>query len=188
MKKLDELIDERFNFEEWNYSEKKPVNLEEVRILSWRSLEPARDGRLGQVPFCSYGDYDNSGSVERSNYRVFMEMFRSIDGIYEVLSGWDGHSIMVDLEKLNENQEIIDVIAGLNDYPVIDEEDMCRIEMEMEKESWESWIRSDLEKAIINFVNDDDFEIPEDLDLWPIYLELKEKTNTYFEVEGGGNG
>lgn len=175
MNKLSEIFENEDRFEFKSY---RKVKLEDIKAFPWSELSRNNNGSLVLVPFCQYGDY--SCAVERSNFRIFMESYGSIDGIYEVYGGYGSRGIVLDLNKVGDNEDI----AGT----ILDDQDMSMLEIEIENENFDSWIRSDFEKSIINFINEDDFELPEDFDLRGLYEKLKDLTNTYFDIEAGGNG
>jgi len=133
----------------------------------------------------SFGDYDNSCNVERSNVRVFMERFGSnkfvvkMTGIY----GYEAVAIRLDCD----DEDIIDTLCALDEYPCMDDEDAGAIIIEMEQECWESYIKQDLKYAIEKKFSAYGSDMDEDK-LFSFYKELCEKSNQHFEVEAGGNG
>jgi hypothetical protein len=137
-------------------------------------------------PLLSFGDYDNSCAVERSNVRTFMEQHeesRGIDWIH--LSGAYGYECIA-IKLLSTNEEIIECLAALSDYPVMDDEDVSSIEMEMESEAWDNWIERDFKNKVVKHYSAWDSEADSDT-LRELFSQLKEKTNTYGQVESGGN-
>lgn len=130
--------------------------------------------------FIQYGDYDNSCAVERANVR-YLEEKKLVElretGCYGYVKAW-----LLDTE---ENREIL---APLFDYPCFDDELVYQVEMEIEDEYLENNGR-DLHKLLSEpmqeamrgmFIFD---EIDRDC-----YEKAKDASNTYFEVEDGGNG
>jgi hypothetical protein len=148
-------------------------------------------GNLFMVPFCSFGDFDNSCAVERSNHRVFLEIFGKLPGVYAVTGGYGSNGIVIDIELNKDNQEIIDIIAALANYPAINDDDVSNLEMEMEKEAFDDTYKSELSEAIEvkikELTGNEDFELSDNVDLWKVYCELSEKTNSYCQIECGGN-
>lgn len=189
MKTLAVFIDknDRYNFDSYSRDEIGDG-------AYWSELRRSETGKYGIIPFCSHGDYDNSCHVERSNYRVFMEMFGSLPGIYPVYGHHDSRAILVDIDMHANNQDMIDVIAGLYDYPCIDEEDMANMEFEMQSEAWDNYLAADFRSALEDIIRKelelDDFDdVPEisDEKLVEIRDVLMDQTNTYFQIEAGGN-
>jgi hypothetical protein len=145
---------------------------------------------IGQVyyfsPLLSFGDYDNSCDVERSNYRVFLEMFKDSPYV-KTISGWYGYSAIA-IDIFCDNQEILETLSALENYPAIDDQDVSLVKNEIEEESWESYIKGDLLKAIEDHYSLDDIEIIEEDQFFQLYGKLCNDSNTYFEVEAGGIG
>jgi hypothetical protein len=136
-------------------------------------------------PFLSYGDYDHSSAVERSNVRMFLKEFKDHPDVRVKQGGYGWEAIFIDV--LCTDTEIIEMLQSLENYPCINDEDVSNLEMEMEQESWENWIKSDFLQAIVKHYKAD-WEDADTDKLYTLYNELKESTNTYFEVEAGGNG
>jgi len=144
-----------------------------------------KDKYFFSCPYLSFGDYDNSCHVERSNVRVFMEMYGSHPDVYKHTGSYGHEAIFIDV--LCTDSEIIETLQALYNYPCIDDQDCSLMGAEMEEECWESYILSDFTDAIIKKYDLLDIEVTAN-DLFSIYRELQEATNTYFEVQSGGNG
>jgi hypothetical protein len=146
--------------------------------------------KIGQVfyfsPLLSFGDYDNSCAVERSNVRVFMEMFGNSPFVKK-LTGWYG-SEMIGIDIFCNDAEILETLDALADYPAINDGDVSVLESEMERECWESYLKNDLLSAIQKHYALDDIEIIEEDTFFQLYGKLCNDSNTYFEVEAGGVG
>ena len=136
-------------------------------------------------PLLSYGDYDNSCAVERSNVRLFLEEFKDHKDVIVWHGGYGSTCILIDV--LCEDEEIIEVLKSLENYPCINDEDVSMLEMEMEQEDWENWIKRDFLNAIEKHYKADSSEITDE-ELSNLYYRLKEETNTEYIVESGGNG
>lgn len=126
-----------------------------------------------------YGDYDNSGSVERANVR-YLEANNLIDqletGAYGSVQAW--------LLDTPGNRELLD---GLEDYPCFDDELVSQIEAEIE----ENYIRDndDIFRLYTNEYMRDALDLLDRRTIDPeIYREAKEQDNAYFEVHSGGIG
>jgi len=107
------------------------------------------NGKFIEVPYSTYSDYSGC-TVERSNCRTFLDMFKEYDEIsmWEIYGGYGTTGCLITVELYESNDEIQDVINGLFDYPCIDDEDMSELEMEIESEDWDSWIKSDLMREL----------------------------------------
>ena len=158
--------------------------------------------------YLSFGDYDNSCAVERANVRVLQEAHPGFESYS--MSDWENG-------RQYENREWVDILpeseivetygrygstqiwirgdideengylSTLENYPRLDDEAVSEIEREMEeeyiKDLWGDlkccW-PDDIQEAV-------DLCGIDDLDR-EIYEKAKDETNTYFEVEAGGNG
>lgn len=172
--------------------------LPEAQSLRWRELEPpsSYSGRVRDParavfvsPYLSYGDYDNSCHVERSNYDVFYERHGEKRGIFTVSGGYGSNAIAILLAVTDE--EVIEDLASLENYPVLDEDHLPHKEMEMQQEAFDSWARQDfvreLEKRLGVEIDDPDGKPVEDL-FWERLHEVGEaRSARYAEVEAGGN-
>jgi hypothetical protein len=192
-KTLKEILanEEKFSFNSYL----RNVELNDIKSFQYGELERNSSGSLFPVPFCCFGDYDNSCAVERSNFRVFWELYGHIDGVYKVYGIFNSEGIVIDLDKVDNDEGIKETICNLYDYPAIADDDVSLMEIEMEDSDFESWVRSDLEKHVNGFLEEkypllgsEIEEKLENVDWWQLYLKLKEKTNTYFIIESGGAG
>lgn len=90
--------------------------------------------------------------------------------------------------------EGIEVLEGLDNYPIVDDEAVSEREMELEDENWESCLRADLTKMIVDGITnegkaeqieqllDDD-----ELDLREQFTAACDLKNVYPQFEGGGD-
>ena len=92
-----------------------------------------------------FGDYDNSCMVERSNYKLFLEEYKEEKGIFRIYGGYGSSGIaisiryLLDLANEDKADEIIELLNNLNEYPVIDDEDMSNMEYDAFLESLDSF-------------------------------------------------
>lgn len=116
--------------------------------ISWGSLHDKREIReyeiergfvnytgirFTPIPYCAFGDYDNSTTTERSNHRVMREEFPWLVHVY----GSHGSEMLGYLgETENQNPTLIEAIEKLDDYPIADEDDESELTMERESEAW----------------------------------------------------
>ena len=137
-------------------------------------------------PLLSFGDYDNSCDVERSNVRTFEERFKEFKGIdwVKVTGAYSSESIAIKL--LSTNEEIIDCLNALADYPVMDDEDVSEMFTEMENEAWNNWLERDFRSAVVKNYDADDTDMDSD-ELWDLFREVQGQTNTNGQIESGGN-
>lgn len=151
----------------------------------------------------SYGDYDNSGSIERANVKFLQEKYpeyRRISlGLWERGETWEGVKILpkskiIELygsfnhhqiwirEDIAEKEEYFESLVN---YPVLNDEKVYEIEAEMEAENWKLWIKEELIKTLPKKWQEIDWQEEE---LWEAYQKAKEEESEYFYVESGGIG
>ncbi len=130
----------------------------------------ATEDQWYQVDYATGSDY-SGGSVHESNYRVLKEeLEREHPGDSQPVvwaDAYGGHGtygIVVVWSKLSE--EIQEILSGLEDYPLISEDDHSQLEMEQQGDAWESWGRDDFLRHLVKCLNrdlhfDDDKEIEE---------------------------
>jgi hypothetical protein len=104
-------------------------------------LPKSPDGPLVEINLASGSDYSGD-SVTVSNYRVLADEFADrlvlmygSHGTYS-LAYWAG------------DEEIEERLASLDDYPVLDEDDLSEVEREAEEEAWNTWLADDLAALI----------------------------------------
>ena len=83
-----------------------------------------------------------------------------------------------------DHEELAEVVHALSDYPLIDDAECSKVEMEWEDEAWDSWIRADLLRSIDDDLTDkiDALEAQgKDLDslLYQAYRDAMEHENEH---------
>jgi hypothetical protein len=133
-----------------------------------------------------YGDY-NGGLVNKANYTYFVEVFGDLDGVVEIYGDYDLHGIAIEPDLLASNEEIKEMFARLEDYPLVCEDTYDTVCAESEEEAWESWVRSEFRSQLYHYHDDD--EIIDDLtneDLDRIFRHVSNRECIYFQQEGTG--
>lgn len=178
--------------EGWNEDREE---LESGGGLSFRSLgnlpkgstlrELALQGKLLALipPACSGSDY-NGGALARSNVRALEELAESEGLVHWSLSGGHGsHGIAFPLWE--RSRELVSILEGLEDYPVVDEDAMSEEESEDEEQAWDSWVRHDFAKALETETGVDVSEVP-DAKLRELFHSLCSERGRYFEHSDEG--
>lgn len=173
------------------------VDLDDAGNFHWSDLDPVRASDKDDIRrhpenyvylprYLAFGDYDNSGSVERSNQRVFLEAFGARPGIYEIYGshGSQAVGIRLSIEDADAEdewvEELIRTLSGLEDYPVLDDEDMSNLEQEMFEEAYDNFGRTDFVRAIEKLL---DLELTEEGDIGELFWR---HAADHGVVEGGG--
>lgn len=176
------------------YGELKPLSKITPEIIQDRLNNPEwRDNDMYLIPaYMSYGDYDNSCMVERSNRKIFLEEYREESGVFTISGGYGSAGVAISfkwlLDPANEEraQSIIDLLNALSDYPCIDDEDMSNMEYDAFIESLNDWGIEDTKRALATkhriIVNDYDQE-----KLKELILEIDRYGNPVYMIESGGS-
>jgi len=140
------------------------------------------------------GDYGGNGSVGISNKNVLLEDHKHI----EVIGGYGFSFCVIPLvyllsyvdnpdndeqEDLNQEIEnIIELYQGLNDYPVIDEEEMSDVESELEDEAFDNWVEYDFKRELQGKFDLYDLEVKEgkESEIRGFFELLGERSNEYW--------
>jgi hypothetical protein len=175
-------------FETWK-DNTKPEDLArlcygDLKSLNGRKAEPTDFLLPGLL---SGSDYCDSGSVEVSNHRVFLERYGKLPNVYDVYGGHGAFAIAIRLDSITP--EIQADLDSLEDYPLLDEEDHSEVEVDAENESWESCYRSDFIRALIHHFPalESDIDGLSTVQVDTLFYALMERTNTYWEHESGNN-
>lgn len=172
-------------------------NLSPAEML--QSISDKKLWRYCTVVFCP--DYFTSGDycgslVELSNLQTFLEDFKRPDGIWELYGGYGSSGLALDLRFIDD--EIMEDLASLQSYPVRSEDHLSALELDKEREAWESYLCSDFKRSLERRLPDlfcgatdrqlDTFSDALDAvnyDVaYQLCLDLAEQSNTYWETEG----
>ena len=143
------------------------------------------------VPESSGSDYSGS-TVSRSNYLVFTETYgKDSDWVFSAHGGFSTYAAVVGLTGLlgcdeDTFDEVCNVLEGLEDYPLINDEALSTLEMEGADEAWNSWVAGDFRRALEKKFDCAEFEWPSDSDLRTFFEKKAEKANEYWFNEGYG--
>jgi hypothetical protein len=104
--------------------------------------------------YCGGSDYSGS-YVEKANYKVLVEECQRLTDAPDVcpLPWWfetsgDHSTFGIILHAERTPDEIAEMLAKLDDYPLLDEEAESELEQEGIEEAWDNWARSDYERAL----------------------------------------
>lgn len=138
----------------WQYLDKIP---DDYAMVYYGDIREDENGEYIELPYMTYSDY-SGGTIERSNCDVFLDEFGDLPGVYELYGGFGTRGVLIH-QSLLDNEDIKDILDGLDNYPLIDEDNFSKLEMELENEAWEMWIKSDLtfelDKAGIEYNEDE---------------------------------
>ena len=173
---------QRLKYDSW-----KEGNWEDRDYFGYGDLVEDPSGRWVLVPYTLHSDYSGS-TVERSNTDCFLAEFGDLRGVKELFGGYGTRGVVI-RRALLRNEEIADVLESLESYPVIDEDHLSQLEMELETEDWDSWIRSDIQRALdkleIEYAEDDhvfDAQARQIMEEHSIYWEVESPIAGYIDV------
>jgi hypothetical protein len=99
-----------------------------------------------------YSDYSDSSTIHVANRRAFLQEYE--DYCIELYGDFNYHGIALSIDWLcaEENKEtaseMLETLEALENYPVIDEEVLSEVEMELSNEAWESWVEHDYVRGL----------------------------------------
>ena len=174
----------------WAWEDRDPEPEEELYYGDFQESRTKEDGAWCMPDILQSSDY-SGGTVELSNYQVFMRDFGGRPGVHGVYGGHGTRAIALSPVALAD-PEIREVLEGLEDYPLVDEEHLSMLESELSDEAWDSWVRRDFEAEMcecLNLLLDDDLTVCptcalDDADLRELFERAREKDNIYWEAEG----
>jgi hypothetical protein len=144
--------------------------------------------------YCQSGDY--GGAVHyRSNADVLLEEFSSPQ-CRELYGSYGSHGVAIDPRYLSE--ELLENLQSLESYPVLDEDALSHLELELQGEAWESWACSDFSRKLESLLSDllsahyeggDDERAEQSVEslsedqLWDLFSRAADESNTYWESQ-----
>jgi hypothetical protein len=94
--------------------------------------------------YCQSGDY--GGSVHYlSNARELLASFSSPE-CRELIGSYSSHGVAIDPRYLSE--ELLESLESLESYPILNEEALGELELELQGEAWENYLRSDFSRSL----------------------------------------
>lgn len=143
------------------------------------------------VPCASGSDYSGC-TVTAANYKCIEDAYGEHEWVHPVYGSHGTYAIAIGVTGLlgcdeDTFDEFCEILEGLADYPIIDEEALYECEAEAADEAWDSWCRNDFTRALEKKYGDKaDFEWPDDPALRSFFEEKREDANEYWFNEGSG--
>ena len=112
-------------------------------------------------PLLSFSNLDDSTHVERSNVRVFVKKHGKTRGKkWDIVIGKYG-SASIGIRCKADSDSILEDLSCLQEYPVLDDDDCAKMELEIERDAWDRHLMGDFIKGLmlrfmVVFDNDDD--------------------------------
>lgn len=147
-------------------------------------------GNFLEIPYTVYSDYSGS-TVERSNCRSLKRFIEGLElPVWELPGGYGTNGLIIRYVDLLRSEELQEVISKLFDYPIYDEDDWRTLELEIEQEDWDSWIKYDFIKTLIDqgVYSDEGLEALEDDQIIAMYQKAREESGTEWYTESAVSG
>jgi hypothetical protein len=142
---------------------------------------------------CSWPGGCSAPSVYQSNNRVFCDDFKR-----ELAAGADADGPGLSLDLRYITADMVEVLLGLESYPLISEDDLSSLECDLQDEAWHSWGQRDWQDAVTAALQtyapdtanaywaEEQLDTVPDLDskLRDLFHSCSEQTNTYWFEDG----
>lgn len=148
--------------------------IENLGAIYYGDMNPNKDGKYVEMPHCTFSDYSGC-LVQRSNYEWMLENYKDNENIHRIYGGYGTAGILFSIEYLESDNELQDIVNMLFDYPVIDDEKLSELELQIDEESWNDYIKSYIVRQLDN-VN---YNYNED-NLQGVVYNIMDKINEYF--------
>ena len=109
---------------------------------SYAEAEHSNEAELYIMPEEMSGSDYSGGIASVSNHRVFLKEFGKVEGVYDVYGGYGTYAVAIRADVAEANEEIKSTLAGLTDYPLIDEEDWSNIGAEWQRKAMPDILRN----------------------------------------------
>lgn len=164
--------------------------------VSYGSFDQRFRGRTKKwflVDYATGSDYSGGDLLNKSNFRVLLQLCKDAlsepdtcqePWFVEVVGGHSTFGIALHCERTPE--DIYEKVEGLDSYPILDEDDYSQLQMDEESEAWSDWASHDFKRALEKKFRDIDFDQMSDEDLFELFHNAAEQSNTNWEVEGMG--
>lgn len=159
--------------------------------LSYGAVNPANYGNARGPYFAPayLGGSDYSGTlVHVSNHRVFCDTFKAGQGVWwsSLYGGHGTFGVLIDPSRVPADivTEVAEWLAGLDDYPLADEDDHSELEMEAQNAAWEAWARADFKRELEAQHECDLSDVGDDA-LFELFRTGEDRANVYWENQQG---
>jgi hypothetical protein len=134
-----------------------PLTDSEVELVKRGQWDgPAVFATINATEWSNYGGDDLCRSNERALVRDYPESFVWLYG---------GHdSAALALPITCDDADLVRIIAGLEDYPIYDEEDHRELEHELAREAWDGYLQWDVPRDLAEMIGDNGTDVVEAID------------------------
>jgi len=147
---------------------------------------PAQKTLLYIMPELLSGSDYSGGSLSKSNYETFLDLYGKREGVHDCHGGMGTFAVAIRAD-VAEAEDIAETLDSLEDYPVLDESHHSKEQCNREKEAWNGWVERDarnkveveVQKFIEDWEPDDNFE--------ERFYDACEETGECFQEESDGS-
>ena len=114
------------------------------------------------------GDYAST-VIEKANHRAFLKLYGHLPGVHNVTGGYGTFALALSIRWLLDNLEpaesILDTLEALDNYPIVDDDELSEYEIELSSGGWDTWARHDYLAGLfkkfgnVEITDDDAYEI-----------------------------
>lgn len=168
------------------YLDASEEEIKEVRKFNYKKIHNDRTWRENVeiiMPELLQGSDYSGGTLHRSNYLKFLEDFGETDGVYDIYGSYGSYGIAI-LTSIND-KKIRDTLLALHTYPVIDDEYLSELEMNLQEDSWSNWVRKEFVDLLEKEFNIEFLEFNNDEDLHNLFDRLCKHSNVQWEAQSG---
>jgi hypothetical protein len=164
-----------FEKNEYINGEWSPVTLS-VGYSCWYSNFTEHKGEVTEalkkslfiLPELLQGSDYYGGTISVSNHKSFLEMYKQVEGVYNVYGDMGSYAVAVRMDVSEENEEIKSTLDALKDYGLIDEDDHSEVTTEWEDAALHDIVHDvsrhiDLEPYASDYDATDDTDVINDL-------------------------
>ena len=193
-----DILELKFELNQGNYCKSWNVDLTEHSALcmsEYKVIQPDESltikANLTEYffePYYCSGSSGSGDSVTIANYQSIIEYGEknpeANEFIINLYGGYDSYGIGIRMDC--NDIPLWEMIIGLEDYPIIDEEKLSLVEIEAEMEAWDNWIRYDFVSKLESQCDVDLMNVSAD-DICELYRSACEESNEYGHCEIGGS-
>lgn len=177
----------RWKEDHWNRDPYDP----EAKSYSYGQFVPDPDGEFISSNLWTGSDYSGS-LVEKSNQKELVEQFGKLPGVHELSGGHNTYGLVFHVPTVmtwdeSERTTLIDMLQGLENYPLINEEAHSLLEFEAQQEAWDDWAGRDFVREITKEYQLYDLTVLDEDAFLRFFEEMRERANEYWEIETGGS-
>jgi hypothetical protein len=158
------------------------TELEGGEDLRWRDVKRRSYDEDEDIQIVVVPSTQGPGLVARSNREVLKELFEDHPDVFTI----DGDAIAV--RGTSEDTDLIEILSGLYDYALINEEHHSKLQTEAQEEAWDNWARHEFEQGLMAQHDDlDNWDtVVDDLtddQSWELFRTGRERANEDWREE-----